>query len=692
MARQIPPPTDDALRKLRADDVIAERYRLVDVLGRGGMGVVWRAQDETLELPVALKFLPEVLVRDAGAMEQLKSETRNALRLTHPNILRVHNIVEDRARSVACIAMELATGGNLDQIRAEQPDGRFEPWQIHGWLDELCGALIHAHEVAGVVHRDLKPANLLLDETGRLKVADFGFSARASESFTQLTHSKSAGTLPYASPQQTRGERATPSDDLYALGVTIYCLLAGRPPFFRGDILHQLFESTPPRINALRQEAGKPAVLVSEGWEKLVAELLAKDPAKRPVSARAVAARLTQLRNEKATPRRSTASPARLAQAEIEDGGPPGINWRLWIGIWISAALLMSTAFWVTDRPRKAPLDSPIPQATDVEPPESVWRQRPPLPFHPKARTQAAAPGAPEATPAPEAVTEIKPTATPEPPEPPAPSPEQRYRDFVSEAKQLRASGSNEFAVARLREAIGLAPDNPEAMAELALTFERMGKSERAADEWKRILAMGESAGTFYVAAEARIQMSVAAPTPAPPAPPAAELPSTEAVSALNPKAVLGLGAIERDDALDSQGLRLTLRIQIKARPAAKISAADVDISVLLFDEVGEGRVVRTEADVSYKFADPPVDWAQGGDETIEVSYDRTASMPAKSKRRFFGYIVRVYHRGELQDARAEPGLLGVKYPAPERFTPEAAASAPESSKPTPRPIKKRER
>lgn len=174
------------------------------------------------------------------------------------------------------------------------------------------------------------------------------------------------------------------------------------------------------------------------------------------------------------------------------------------------------------------------------------------------------------------------------------------------------------------------------------------------------------------------------------PAPP--PLARDEIVSTLNPEAALGLGAIERDDALNAHGLKLTLRIQIKARATAKVSAAEVDITVLLFDEIGEGRVVKTDADVSYKFADPPVDWATGSDETIEVSYDRTAAMSAKSKRRFFGYIVRIYHRGDLQDVRAEPGLLGLKHPAPERFSLEqsTAAATPEPKKPEPKPIKKR--
>ncbi len=800
MPRPNLPPIDDTLRKLRADDVIAERYRLVDVLGRGGMGIVWRAQDEMLELPVALKFLPEAVVRDAGAMEHLKTETRNALRLTHPNILRIHNIVEDRERSVACIAMELATGGNLDELRTQQPHGWFEPRQILGWLDELCAALIHAHEVAGVVHRDLKPPNLLLDETGRLKVADFGFAARASESFTQLTRTKTAGTLSYASPQQTKGERAIPADDLYALGATIYCLLTGRPPFFRGDILHQLFEITAPKMNAIRQETGKPVALLSEGWEQLVAELLAKDPAKRPPTARAVVARLAALRNEKASTPRTLQKTVRDLEEDADEviDGPPGVNWRLWIGVWIGAVALMTTPFWLKlEKPESGLAEPSLPttpageQAASSTPQLPGGRPKPELPFfkQPVApETAAASEPAPaasappaqaphpataplpvepaeESAPARMASTAPEPEVFPKPPTPsaeptpePAPSPEMRYRSFVNEAKQLRAAGNGEFAAARLGEAIALMPGNPEAIAELALTYERLNKSDLAAEQWKRILAMGENAGTYYVAAESRVRMTVAqavaaaqmaqestptpapaaaatpvatpaptpvptpAPTPVPtppptpmatpvpmpmpaaPAPAPADvslfsrypapppLPHDEAVSSLNASASLGVGAVERDDVLDAHGLKLTLRFQIKARSSAKVSPGDVDISVLLFDEVGEGRVVKTDADVSYKFADPPVNWAGGGDETIEVSYDRTASLSAKTRRRFFGYIVRVYHHGELQDTRAEPGLLGLKYPAPERFQPEAAnaPSTPEPMQDGPKPIKKR--
>ena len=727
MSRQNLPPIDEALRKLRANDLVAGRFRLVDVLGHGGMGVVWRAQDETLELPVALKFLPEVLIRDATALDALKNETRQALRLTHPNILRIHNLVEDREREVACIAMELASGGNLDHLRIEQANSWFEPRQIHGWLEELCAALIHAHEVAGVVHRDLKPSNLLLDETGRLKIADFGFSARVSASVTQSSRLKSAGTPAYSSPQQIKGERATPSDDLYALGATIYCLLTGRPPFFRGDILHQLLETTAPKVNTLRQETGSHVQVVSQGWETLVAQLLAKDPAKRPPDVRAVAARLAELRREPVSSRTPANAAgagsvrARLAEAEeIVEVPPLFLRWKFWATVWGAALLLASTAFWAgRDRPNKdeddyVPISADIAESNPFVRPERPAAAEKTVPAWAQPKKETSATASAEETPGPE-VAEQPAAKTPameksEAPVPTAPVPEpsdqERFQTLIAEGKELRGNGDAVDALVKLREATALQPENPEGMAELALTFERLKLVDRAAEQWQRILDIGESAGSYYLAAENRIKMpltqaiaaaemsrlspghAVLTPAPsAPSAPPPAEItspsanpvkppaPRDESVSSLKPEALLGIGLVEREDDLDQVGKRLTLRIQLKAQAGAHVNVSDVDISVLLYDEQSGGTVVRTDADVSYRFADPPVNWAGGTDETIEVSYDRTNTPPAKGKRKFFGYIVRIYHHGELQDVRAEPGLLALTFPAPDRITADPSAT-----------------
>src|SRR4051795_9431861 len=120
-------------QKLEAGLQIDGRYRLEEFLGRGGMGTVWRATDETLELPVALKFLHEILIRDDAALEDLKRETKRALQLTHPNIVRVHSLVEDASRSLACLAMEFVPGVNLTQRRIGDPTRRFEVEGLTRW-------------------------------------------------------------------------------------------------------------------------------------------------------------------------------------------------------------------------------------------------------------------------------------------------------------------------------------------------------------------------------------------------------------------------------------------------------------------------------------------------------------------------------------------------------------------------------
>jgi serine/threonine protein kinase len=224
-------PASGSGQKLEAGLIIDRRYRLEEFLGRGGMGTVWRATDESLELPVALKFLHEILIRDDAALEDLKRETKRALQLTHPNIVRVHSLVEDSARSLACIGMEFVPGVNLTQRRVRQSTRRFEVEELSKWTVQLCDALQYAHEKAHIVHRDLKPGNLLLDVDNDLKITDFGIAASANESITRLTGGTSGGTLEYMSPQQAQGERPTPRDDLYSLGATLYELLTSEPPF-----------------------------------------------------------------------------------------------------------------------------------------------------------------------------------------------------------------------------------------------------------------------------------------------------------------------------------------------------------------------------------------------------------------------------------------------------------------------------
>src|SRR2546430_6130825 len=209
------------IRGLGAGQRCVHRYTLVRLLGRGGMGVVWLAQDDALERNVALKFLPDLVVNDAAALDELKIETKRSLQLTHHNIVRIYDFVND-AES-ACISMEYVDGATLSALRVEQAGKVFDVQALGPWIRQACEALQYAHESARIAHRDIKPANLMLSGKGELKVADFGIARSLSDSVSSLTlmHGTS-GTLAYMSPQQITGERATHLDDIYSIGATIY--------------------------------------------------------------------------------------------------------------------------------------------------------------------------------------------------------------------------------------------------------------------------------------------------------------------------------------------------------------------------------------------------------------------------------------------------------------------------------------
>ena len=264
------------------------RYSLKKILGRGGMGVVWLARDDKLERDVALKFLPEIVMTDRSAMGDLKNETRRALELTHSNIVRIYDFVEDA--SAAAISMEFVSGDTLANSRMDQPGQVFEVASLRRWTKQLCEALAYAHGKARIVHRDLKPANLLLDAHGDLKIADFGIARSISDSVSRISaQAGTSGTPVYMSPQQMMGERPAATDDVYALGATLYELLTGKPPFYTGNVLLQVQNKVPPSIAERRRELEISGAPVPAEWENTIAACLAKDAAQRPPSAHAVA-------------------------------------------------------------------------------------------------------------------------------------------------------------------------------------------------------------------------------------------------------------------------------------------------------------------------------------------------------------------------------------------------------------------
>jgi len=346
--RRVDPDDQPTVRGLAAGRRVFGRYTLEAVAGRGGMGVVWRARDERLERPVALKFLPEVVAADHEAVRELLRETRRCLDLTHPNIVRVHDLVQDD--QMAAIAMEFIDGESLAKRKAAAPGGRLALEDLAPLAAQLCAALAYAHGAAKVVHRDLKPANLLVTRDGQLKVTDFGIARSLSDTHTRLTGrtGDTSGTLLYMSPQQLVGADPSAADDIYSLGATLYELLTGKPPFHSGDVTLQIRELAPPPLNARLAALG--AAPVPPAWEKAILACLAKEPKDRPPSAAEVAARLGLTAAGDRRPAKGQV--AGVPPASVGTATPPSPKSKvsLYAGLAVAVLLLAALGGWYFGR------------------------------------------------------------------------------------------------------------------------------------------------------------------------------------------------------------------------------------------------------------------------------------------------------------------------------------------------------
>ncbi len=263
-----------------------DRFTLLKELGRGGMGVVWLAHDRDLDSNVAIKLLPPEVAADATTLSEMRSEVLKSRRLTHPNIVRIHDLICPSGE-VPVISMEYIEGQNLADMKAHSP-GQFIRWDhLEPIVQQLCAALHYAHR-EGVAHRDLKPSNLMLEENGRLRLADFGVAAAMNDVRVGQSGNVGGGTLLYMSPQQMQGHTPCVADDIYAFGVTLYELLTGRPPFYSGDIIHQVQNDFPEpieqRIARFRIQNDVPSDVCA-----MIMACLAKDPEQRPLNAQAIA-------------------------------------------------------------------------------------------------------------------------------------------------------------------------------------------------------------------------------------------------------------------------------------------------------------------------------------------------------------------------------------------------------------------
>jgi serine/threonine-protein kinase len=301
------------------------------LLASGGMGEVWAARDLLLDREVAVKVLGGALVGDRRAAERLRREARAAGRLEHPAIARVLDLGEDAGRPY--LVMELLEGESLAERIARA--GPMDPAEAARVMAAVAGALEAAHR-AGVVHRDVKPGNVFLTSDGAVKVLDFGIAWAAGD--VALTTGDLIGTAAYLAPERALGHQATAASDVYALGVVLYELLAGRRPFEAGSdielaMAHINAEPVPLALAA----PSTPLCLVAA-----CEQAMAKDPAARPPSAGAFArlmtapapapgpAQLSALvtRPLGAAPVRPRApvTPAHRRWGPIREGSPPG--WR----------------------------------------------------------------------------------------------------------------------------------------------------------------------------------------------------------------------------------------------------------------------------------------------------------------------------------------------------------------------------
>ena len=311
---------------------VANRYRIIALLGSGGMGEVYRAEDLRLQQQVALKFLPPAFAAQPGALEHLLAEVRLGRQISHPNVCRLYDIVEVDGHYF--IAMEYVDGEDLASLLRRV--GKLPAEKVVAIARDLFSGLAAVHD-HGVVHRDIKPANVMLDSRGRARLTDFGVAAVAAE---LASGAEIAGTPAYMAPEQLSGDLVTPRSDLYSVALMLFELFTGKR-LFEGNSAPEIANehNTPkPRISTM--VAG-----VDPAIERVILRCLSEDPAERPASAREVLRELpTDDPLAAALDAGETPSPALVAAAG-EVGTVSARTGAMWLGGFVLALLAAAFVF-----------------------------------------------------------------------------------------------------------------------------------------------------------------------------------------------------------------------------------------------------------------------------------------------------------------------------------------------------------
>jgi serine/threonine-protein kinase len=345
--------------RFHAGQVIADRYRIMELIGHGGMGEVYRATDLKLGQQVALKFLPDSVIGDESVLDRFHNEVRIARQVSHPNVCRVFDIGDYAGQPY--ISMEYIDGEDLGSLLRRI--GRVPHDKGLEMARKLCAGLAAAHD-KGVLHRDLKPANIMIDGRGQLLIMDFGLAEIAQKiAGNEVRH----GTPAYMAPEQLTGKEVSVRSDIYSLGLVLYELFTGRRAFEAStlaELIRLREHTTPVRLGSLVQELD-PAV------ERVVLRCLDPDPAHRPATALEVSAALPGGDPlAAALAAGETPSPAMVAAAGSKEGLHP---WAaLIVLIFVVAGLLgypflHARATWLQYTPLDEPGDVLAEKARDLE-------------------------------------------------------------------------------------------------------------------------------------------------------------------------------------------------------------------------------------------------------------------------------------------------------------------------------------